>query len=126
MVKHRTLTHYPWLVVVPAGLVRQAMQSAPGYVLYITFFIMVGYLCHLVADLLSNTGIPLWSPFGKPFGCRLYVTHSPSEDAVALAITAIAVIYGWHNGLFTQAYLMGAGNNLAIFVSGMAHEFSGR
>lgn len=125
LVKHRTLTHYPWIAVVPAVFVWKQMQIQSGYLLYVIFFILVGYIGHLAGDFLSNAGIPLWST-RKPVGCRLYVTHSPSEGVVTLAITAIALIYGWQNGLFSQEYLMKAADNMAIFLTGMVHEFSNR
>lgn len=126
LVKHRTLTHYPWLPVFPAVLMWRAMQNEPGYILYIIFFILVGYICHLAEDFLSNSGIPLWSPFGKSTGCHLYVTHSSSEGVATFAVVAMAAMYGWRNGLFTQAYLMQAADNLAVFLTGMVHHFKGR
>lgn len=124
LVKHRTMTHYPWVFLIPVMFMWNSMHHSPGYVLYVVFFVMFGYLAHLCEDFLSKSGIPIWSPFGKPVGCGLYVTHAHSERAVALGIVAIAAIYSWHNGLFTQAYLLDAANNMAILLTGMAKHFT--
>ena len=124
LVKHRTLTHWPWLPLIPAALIWRSMQHEPGYILYVVFYILVGYIAHLIEDLLSNTGLPLWSPFGGRTGLRLYITKNPSEYIVALALVTAAVCYSWHNGLFEQEYLLQAADNTALFVTGMVHHFS--
>jgi len=122
LLKHRTLTHYPWIPIASAILMWHSMQSAPGYVTYILFFVLIGYIGHLVEDFLSKSGIPVLS-LSRKVGCGLYVTHNPSEQVVALGIVAGAILYGWINGLFTQAYLMEAANNMAIFLTGMVQHY---
>lgn len=126
LLKHRTMTHYPWVFLIPIVLMWSAMQHSPGYTLYTAFFIFFGYLCHLAEDFMSKSGIPLVSPFGEPTGLGLYVTHAPSEFRVALIIVALAVAYSWHNGLLTQDYLMHAANNMAILVMGVGKTITHR
>lgn len=126
LVKHRTMTHYPWIVLVPVVLMWQAMHQAPNYFLYVLFFVLFGYLCHLIEDFLSRSGIPLMSPFGRHIGCNLYVTHAPSERLTALGIVAAALAYSWHKGLFAQDYLMAAANNMAMLIMGMVKDFPHR
>lgn len=126
LVRHRTLTHYPWIFLIPVVFMWKAMHHSPGYVLYITFFIMFGYVCHLGEDFLSKSGLPLLSPSGKHTGCGLYVTHTSSERVVAIAIVACAAVYSWYNGLLSQDYLMQAANNMAILIMGMAKHFTYR
>lgn len=124
LIKHRTLTHYPWLPLMPAALVWRSMQHEPGYILYVCFFILVGYVGHLAEDLLGNSGLPFWNPRGKRTGLHLYATRTPSEYVVALTIVMAALLYSWQNGMFGQAYLLQAADNTALFVTGMARHFS--
>lgn len=124
LLKHRTLTHYPWIPILLAIFLWRGMQTDPGYIIYVSFFILIGYICHLAGDFLSNSGVPIWSPFGKPIGCRLYVTHDRSEDVVTLSVVVVALFYAWHKGLLSQIYLLRAADNLAIFLTGMVNHFS--
>jgi len=122
MMKHRTLTHYPWIPLVPALFIWKSMQASPGYVLYVVFFVLIGYISHLAEDFLSKSGIPVLSPFQK-IGCGLYITHKHSEQIVSLIIIVVSVVYAWFNGLFSQTYLMEAANNTAIFFTGIVQQF---
>jgi membrane-bound metal-dependent hydrolase YbcI (DUF457 family) len=97
------------------------MQIGGGYVAYITFFILIGYLFHLLEDMFSKSGIPLVTPSGKSTGLRLYITHTPCEDLVALSMVGCAAVYAWTKGMFTQQYITEVGNNTAIFVTRLIH-----
>jgi len=119
LVKHRTLTHYPWLYLVPAVILWRLLQSGPNYVGYLVFFILVGCLCHLAEDFMSRSGIPLLTPGGKHTGLNFYITKCPSEGFAALAIIALALLYDWRQGMITQGYLTQAANNTASFFTGL-------
>lgn len=122
LLKHRALTHYPWLPLVPAIFAWKSMQNEPSYILYVFFFILVGYIGHLAADFLGDSGIPVWA--GKRIGMHLYVTHTKSENIVARVVLVLALFCIWDKGMITQSYLMQAADNTALFVTGMVRHFS--
>ena len=119
IVGHRTVTHYPWFYLVPAVFLWCRLHNEPGYVAYIVFLVLVGCLCHLFEDLLSNSGIPLVTPYGKPYGLHLYVTRTPSEFTTALAIVFSALLIAWNLGRLDGEYIRHAALQTQLFVQSL-------
>jgi len=122
--QHRTLTHYPWIFIVPAALLWRQMQTTGGYIAYTVFFILVGYILHLIQDFMSKSGIPLFHPYKQSRGLRLYVTHTPSEFTVAMAWVLFAAAFAWSRDMLTPQYLTQVMENAALFANGLIHHYS--
>jgi len=88
--KHRGLTH---------SLLGGIILNLPFYALYrydlipkiIFTGLVIGYLSHLLADMLNPTGVPLFYPFRKKFSIFIIPTSSKAEAVFKAGIT-IAVI----------------------------------
>lgn len=83
LIPHRTLTHWPWLWVILTGLSVFCMVNTQD-----TFFVAmscVGFgFCvaswlHLAMDIMTPSGIPLYSPFGQKTSFNFYKTSSLGE-----------------------------------------------
>lgn len=82
---HRTITH---------SLIGLILISVVGY-LFIPFyqFIILGYLSHLIADLLSDYGIPIFYPISKErFFFQIFKTGGIRENIFFLTLLVINII----------------------------------
>jgi membrane-bound metal-dependent hydrolase YbcI (DUF457 family) len=56
-----------------------------------------GYATHLLADALTDAGIPLWSPFSsKRTSLSPLRTASSSEYVLAAVLLVFTCLFGWH------------------------------
>lgn len=108
VVEHRTITHWPYLYLVPASLLLAALNgTSPHLWQYILIFLFVGCLAHLVEDFMSMGGIPLGVPYGPKYGLKLYVTHQSTESLTVMLICASFLLLALARGYFSGEYISG-------------------
>lgn len=92
VIKHRTLTHSPWLWLFVIFI---SSMFATDYPVMSLFGIgwAAGSILHILIDMGSPTGIPLGSPFGKRFSYYLYSTNKLSELYLIMPILAATAGY---------------------------------
>lgn len=92
LIGHRGLTHS--LLAMSAAAIVLALWPQLGGSFLVSAF-LVGYLTHLVADLVTNSGIPLLWPWPRRFSIPLANTGGPSEYIIVsgLAMTGW-LLYG--------------------------------
>lgn len=114
VIRHRTITHWPYLYLVPAIiLISQFREQSAKLAPYIFLFILIGCLCHLAEDALSKTGIPYILPYGPRAGLDLYITGKPSEYFAAMILTGVSTWIAWLNGYVSSDYLVAQGKFFA-------------
>ncbi|HON93711.1 MAG TPA: metal-dependent hydrolase [Methanoregulaceae archaeon] len=99
--RHRGMSHSIWLwFAVGCGL--YLLSYYPDVVLLGNYLKKIGYarwwlvipvvgaMCHLLGDAMSNSGIPLWG--GKRLALRLYITGTSREAFIVLLFVAAAVV----------------------------------
>lgn len=117
-IKHRTLTHCPWIWMVGAAI-SWVLYMQSGFIsigLYITFFVICGALLHLIEDALSYGGIPVLGPFGKRIGCGVYVTQTIGEEFTVIAIIIVMALLAWKQGMLDLDYLTNQIHGLVLLV----------
>ncbi|WP_345860848.1 metal-dependent hydrolase [Shewanella algae] len=63
-------------------------EHANGYVMVL----MIGYMSHIIADMLTDSGVPLLWPVQKRFGITICKTGGVLEHIVAYGLLAVALI----------------------------------
>lgn len=91
VIKHRTLTHTPWLWLLLCAF----SFTLPNPFMPVLFGICLSALLHVFIDMGSPTGIPLTNPFGKKTSFYLYRTNSVSELYIVgpFLLTASASVF---------------------------------
>lgn len=100
LVSHRTMTHWPYIYLVPAALLWVTLNGTqPRVWQYCMLCMLVGCLAHLIEDFMSVGGIPLGSPYGGRLGLKLYVTNQATEYIAVLlmctAFCALSIVRGF-------------------------------
>lgn len=118
VISHRTVTHYVWFWVVSCLslwllLCRQGFSSIN---LYCAFFIIVGGLLHVCVDALSVGGVPVYTPFGKKVGLKVYRTNTLSEEMAAAGLLLVFSCFAWAKGYLASDYFLAQFQLLIRFV----------
>lgn len=83
LIPHRTLTHWPLLWVILTGLSlfcgMYTQNSLFAAMSSVGFGFCVASWLHLAMDIMTPSGIPLCSPFGKKTSLNIYKTSSLGE-----------------------------------------------
>ncbi len=88
VIRHRTITHYPYIYIVPAILLIPFMHTNIYYMTL--FWVIIGCIIHLILDSASKSGIPYIRPYGNDkIAFNLYTTHHISEWYISIFITLI-------------------------------------
>lgn len=105
LLPHRTITHWPYPYMAALATVYMINSYSSHFWPYILFFLILGYLMHLLEDFMSISGLP----FGKTpdawyYGLGIYRTKSASEEFTALGLTAAFLFLAWSRGFFTSEH----------------------
>ncbi|WP_164489356.1 MULTISPECIES: metal-dependent hydrolase [Shewanella] len=84
---HRQFTHSIWPLIFTIWLFNLT-EHANGYVMVL----MIGYMSHIIADMLTDSGVPLLWPVQKRFGITICKTGGVLEHIVAYGLLAVALI----------------------------------
>ena len=83
LIPHRTLTHWPllWVILTGLSLFCGMNTQTPLFVAMscVGFGFCMGSWLHLAMDIMTPSGIPLCSPFGKKTSLNIYKTSSLGE-----------------------------------------------
>lgn len=81
LIPHRTLTHWPVLWVCLTALFWWLLQHPQGLYIYVVSNVGLGGCVaawlHLIMDIMTPVGIPLYLPFGSRTSLNLYKTSMP-------------------------------------------------
>jgi membrane-bound metal-dependent hydrolase YbcI (DUF457 family) len=105
VIRHRTITHYPYIYFVPLLFVALFMNQ--GIYTQIAFWITIGCITHLFFDSLSKSGIPYKYPYGNAkIALNLYTTHQISEWYISITVAIIFGMLARFNGyLYTNHFV---------------------
>ncbi len=93
-IPHRTLTHWPGLWILIAGLGYVFMDDSDSLMNAVGWLLCgasVGAVFHLLMDFFTPTGIPLLTPFGKHYSVTLYRVHSVAEWMFVFVIVTTGI-----------------------------------
>lgn len=85
---HRQITHSLW----PFVIILWVFSYEPSTMTLILAF-MIGYASHLLADLVSDSGVPLFWPFQRRVGIKLCSSGSVTEPIIAFGLLGLSIIY---------------------------------
>lgn len=71
------------------------------------FSLGIGYLTHLLADFITNKGIPIFWPVRQKYVLKLATTGSIAEYAIILYVAVTCMIYATWNWISTKLSLSG-------------------
>lgn len=91
---HRGITHS--LLAIAAGMI---VLWIYGYKLWFAAPLVVGYLSHLIGDLFTNSGVPLFWPNKEKVSYPLFNTGGVVEFILRVILTALGIWLGigWLN-----------------------------
>jgi membrane-bound metal-dependent hydrolase YbcI (DUF457 family) len=108
LVTHRTVTHWPYLYIVPAIILWILLNAGnPKLWQYIALCLLVGCISHLIADFMSLNGIPFGMPYGPKYGLKLYITHHSTESITVLLLVCAFLLLAVTRGFLSAGYLNG-------------------
>ncbi|WP_220756897.1 metal-dependent hydrolase [Shewanella colwelliana] len=84
---HRQFTHSIWPLVLTVWLFNLTDQ-ANSYVMVL----MIGYMSHVIADMLTDSGVPFLWPFQRRFGLTLCKSGGVLEHIIAFSLLTGAII----------------------------------
>lgn len=87
-IKHRCFTHSILFGIILSVIIFFS------YPLILPAFIL-GFYCHLIADMLTNTGVELFYPLKKRIGLHVMGFNSPAEIFIQYACYLTIVILFW-------------------------------
>lgn len=98
LIPHRTLTHWP---VLWAGIIYAVFHYKPEIVELMSIHgwdFLLGYclsaVLHLMMDVGTPMGLPIFTPFGKRFSLKLYTTGKSEWAPIAMVIlTSGSIVY---------------------------------
>jgi inner membrane protein len=100
---HRGITHHPMLVLLLFLIWASLVKFLPQYKFYWDFLygFWVGYLSHLVLDMLTPLGIPIGTSYYPRLSLKLMKTGGIGEKffALILGISFIGILYLKSKGL---------------------------
>lgn len=116
VIKHRTITHYPYIYIVPAILLMPFMHT--NIYTMTVFWITVGCIIHLILDSASKSGIPYITPYSNnKIALNLYITHHISEWYIAIIITVLFSMLARFNGyMYVDHFVREISNITRIFL----------
>ena len=83
LIPHRTLTHWPLLWGILTGLSLFCMANTQDTLFVAMSYVGLGFCVaswlHLAMDIMTPSGIPLYSPFGQKTSLNIYKTSSVGE-----------------------------------------------
>lgn len=100
--KYHRYSHFIWPWVLVTGLAWYLLRAVEyrSLPLYITFFLLSGAVLHILADILSYTGAPVWTPEGEKHALGLYKSGTRWET---ITFTGLLAVFG--SFAFLQGYL---------------------
>ncbi len=87
---HRTITH-SLLGVIIFGLIVNHFVDLFSLPDFITTYFILGYLSHLLGDIFTISGVPLFYPLSKKYAIPIVKTGGKMERIFQLVITLIVV-----------------------------------
>jgi inner membrane protein len=101
LIKHRTITHYPIVYIVPLVLILPDFKAT--FLMNAVFWCLVGCMLHVLLDALSKGGIPFFRPFsGKTLALNFYTTYHMSEFYLMGLICISCILLGRANGFLAM------------------------
>jgi inner membrane protein len=85
---HRQITHSLWPFVITLWVFSYEPSTMP-----LILALMIGYASHLLADLVSDSGVPLFWPFQMRVGIKLCSSGSVIEPIIAFGLLGLSIIY---------------------------------
>ncbi|MCL1104516.1 metal-dependent hydrolase [Shewanella algicola] len=85
---HRQITHSVWPFVLTAWALSYDTWATP-----LAMAFGIGYFSHLLADFISDSGIPLFWPHQGRFGIKLCTSGGLLEPIIALGLLWLAIIF---------------------------------
>lgn len=85
---HRQITHSVWPFILTFWALSYDAQWTP-----IVLVLMIGYFSHLIADFVSDSGVPLFWPFQMRVGIKLCTSGGILEPVIALSLLGLAIIF---------------------------------
>jgi inner membrane protein len=86
---HRTLTHAIWIPLIIGAV----MVIYPHWALMVA---LGGYISHIVADMVTKRGVPLFYPLSRrAFGLALFRTGGIGEWAVSVMVSIGILAFLW-------------------------------
>lgn len=114
IIKHRTITHFPWFYVVAIILLIPTMHL--NYYVTLGFWTIIGCLLHLTMDAMSKSGIPYRTPYGnKKIALNLYTTHHITEIYIVGLVAILFFVIARINNYTTNDHFT---NQIALLISG--------
>lgn len=107
LIKHRTVTHWPYPYLVMAAVLYALEYRTPSIVLYLIFFMLLGVIFHLLLDGLSITGIPvgLKPTSNRRVALNLYTTFTPSEDLTTAGLIVVFLAITCFRGFLNTQHI---------------------
>jgi len=105
LVKHRTLTHWPFTYVIGIIVLLPAIKVMSWWTWLVVACLLTGCLLHLGEDALSKGGIPLFNPSGQRYGVGWYITDTITEWAVVGGIVSVAIYISWYRDFLSADFL---------------------
>ena len=87
---HRTITH-SLLGVLIFGLITNYLLKLTDLPYFIVTFFVLGYLSHLLGDMLTVSGIPIFYPLNKKYSIPIVRTGGKTEKAFQILIGFVLV-----------------------------------
>lgn len=105
LIRHRTITHYPYIYIIPAILIAPFTHISLYYI--ILYWVLIGCITHIILDAFSKCGIPYKNPYGsKRIALNLYITHQISEWKIAILIAiAFGMLARFNGYLYTNHFI---------------------
>ena len=107
LLKHRGITHWPYLYFAAAGGTWYLWHVKQELAFYYVLMFVLGMIIHLLEDALSPRGLHWGMPDGQRKGLGLYVPFKQSEYVLAYTIIGTAMLYIWFAGYSDINYLTG-------------------
>jgi len=107
VIKHRTITHWPYPPLLALGILCYFWITTGDFAFYYALFLPIGWLLHLATDFMSVGGIPFGKPNGIRVGISLYKTRTEREHFVALAMILPCLFFIILTGKITPEYWKG-------------------
>jgi len=108
LIKHRTLTHWMYIYLVPFIWFLMLREVFPGSGFYfVVCFLLLGALLHLFCDAFGDSGIPVGlNPFGKHRGFYIYYTYCLSELVFVAGLVGSSILVSLAMGYLSKPYLL--------------------
>ena len=107
LVKHRTITHWPYPYLGTAAVVYLWQNHNPSIIPYVIYYFVLGVVMHLLLDGLSISGIPVGSSpsSDKRIALAVYKTSTPSEEITAAGLMLIFLATSYFRGFLGAGHV---------------------